>query len=396
MTDFFKNLNDNDFFSDKLTHIYFNGYVNDKSVDELIENIREASKIKEEKGVVINPKPILIHINSNGGLVYDGLRFLSVFKISSVPIATIIDNYSFSSATILSTYSPYRVMTKNSFCLLHNYNYKIATPVKRNEMISRIKEVELLFGNIINMYLQKTKIKKEELEELLQHDLFLDYKYCLEKGVVDRVIDFDNKTDMTSIPSIINLLKDTSAINLYLPPCPKDIHKLDLEIRKNNDKSVKYLIYPIHNNCEEDNEKQKKPEKPNKSSDIEAQNNYYDFFHTFNLINRIKSINSLKIAIIDVPLSIDEILPLLYTNKIYMYSHTFIICNFLYFKSFMTSILLDDMFKNYKTILNRIKTILKQKTKMSLKEIGDINRKYLIINPEEAIKIGLCHEIIQS
>ena len=81
MTDFFKNLNDNDFFSDKLTHIYFNGYVNDKSVDELIENIREASKIKEEKGVVINPKPILIHINSNGGLVYDGLRFLSVFKI---------------------------------------------------------------------------------------------------------------------------------------------------------------------------------------------------------------------------------------------------------------------------------------------------------------------------
>lgn len=79
-----------------------------------------------------------------------------------------------------------------------------------------------------------------------------------------------------------------------------------------------------------------------------------------------------------------------------MYSHTFIICNFLYFKSFMTSILLDDMFKNYKTILNRIKTILKQKTKMSLKEIGDINRKYLIINPEEAIKIGLCHEIIQS
>ena len=111
------------------------------------------------------------------------------------------------------------------------------------------------------MLLQKTKIKKEELEELLQHDLFLDYKYCLEKGIVDRVIDFDNKTDLSSIPTITNILKDTSVINLYLPPCPKDIIELDLNIRKNNDKSVKYLIYPIHNNCDEDEEKQKKPPK---------------------------------------------------------------------------------------------------------------------------------------
>jgi len=156
MTDFFNKLNDNDFFSDKLTHIYFNGRVNDSSVDKLFNDIREANNIKEEKGIQIKPKPILIHINSIGGSVYDGIRFLSVFKISSVPIATIIDNYSFSAATFLSIHSPYRVMTKNSFCLIHNYSYSGIIRYNREDLFSRINEFETYFSNIIDMYLKKT------------------------------------------------------------------------------------------------------------------------------------------------------------------------------------------------------------------------------------------------
>jgi hypothetical protein len=64
MTEFFKNLTDNDFLSDKLTHIYFNDIVDDKSVNKLIEDIRNANKNIEQNGVIIKPKPILIHINS--------------------------------------------------------------------------------------------------------------------------------------------------------------------------------------------------------------------------------------------------------------------------------------------------------------------------------------------
>ena len=65
MTDYFNKLNDNDFFSDKLTHIYFNGIVEDKSVDKLFNDIRDANKIRIKNGASIRPKPILIHINSS-------------------------------------------------------------------------------------------------------------------------------------------------------------------------------------------------------------------------------------------------------------------------------------------------------------------------------------------
>ena len=394
MTNFFNKLNDNDFFSDKLTHIYFNGKVNDSSVDKLFNDIREANKIKEENGIQIKPKPILIHINSVGGSVYDGMRFLSIFKISSVPIATIIDNYSFSAATFLSIHSPYRVMTKNSFCLIHNYSYSGIIKYNKEQLFSKINEFETYFSNIIDMYLKKTNFKKEELNNLLQHDLYLNYKFCLEKGIVDRVIDFELISNKKINKNIYDIIRNDKTINLHLLPCSNDNINLDLIIRKNNENSSNiFLIYPIHNNCDDEILKKTYKKIPEKINDDEKST---DIFHILSLTNRIKAINGIKIAIIDVPISIDNILPLLYTNKIYIYNHSFIICNLLYFNYPINNILIEDTFKNYNIIFNQIKTILKQKTKMTMKEISDINKKYVIIHPKEALKLGLCHEIIYS
>ena len=394
MTDYFNKLNDNDFFSDKLTHIYFNGIVEDKSVDKLFNDIRDANKIRIKNGVSIRPKPILIHINSSGGSVYDGMRFLSIFKISSVPIATIIDNYSFSAATFLSIHSPYRLMTKNSFCLIHNYSYVSNIKLNREKLFLKLDEFETYFSNIIDMYLKKTNFKKDELNELLQHDLYLNYKYCLEKGIVDRIIDFELPSKKNINRDIYDIIKDNKTINLHLLPCSNDNINLDLIIRKNNITSNIFLIYPIHNICND--ETSNKTYIKNEENKINNDHDRSDIFHTLNLTNKIKAIKGIKIAIIDVPISIDNIIPLLYTNKIYIYDHSFIICNLLYFNHPINNILIEDTFKNYNTIYNQIKTILKQKTKMKNKEISDINKKYTIISPIEAVKLGLCHEIIYS
>ena len=392
MTDFFDKLSDSDFFSDKLNHIYFNGYVNDHNIDNLIDAIKEANKTKLEKKIEIKPKPILIHINSIGGSVYDGMRFLSVFKISSVPIATIIDNYSFSAATFLSIHSPYRVMMKNSFCLLHNYSFSGYLKLNREQLFSKINEFETYFSNIIDMYLKKTKFNKDELNELLQHDLYLNYKYCLEKKIVDRIIDFEIPKTKKINMNIFDIIKDDNTINLYLDPCSNEIIRLDKIIRKNNKiPTKKYLIYPTRSNC------YKKDTKNNiENEELIDDQESRDILYILNLTNRIKAINGIKISIIDVPISIDNILPLLYTDKIYIYNHSFIICNLLYFKYKINNILIEDTIKNYNTIFQQIKTILKKKTKMSLKEISDINKKYIIIKPKEAVKLGLCHEIIYS
>jgi hypothetical protein len=55
----FENMTDEDFFSNKLTHIYFNEYVSNESIEKLIKKINEATKeTKTEAGAIIKPKPI--------------------------------------------------------------------------------------------------------------------------------------------------------------------------------------------------------------------------------------------------------------------------------------------------------------------------------------------------
>jgi ATP-dependent protease ClpP protease subunit len=385
MDNYFSKLNDRDFYSNKLTHIYFNSTVSDESIDELIEKVKQANNIE-------NPKPILIHICSFGGNLKAGLRFLTIFKTSKMPIATIIDNYSCSAATFLSVSSPYRVMNKYGYCLLHEYSINGFINDKRNYFVNSIREIDNYFNIIIEMYLKKTNYKRDELMELLQHNLFLDYKTCLSKKIVDRVIDFkDNYSDIPKI-NIHHLLNNNKDV-IHMPlSCDFNSSNIDLSIFTSNVTDIKkpYLIYPIHEEC--NNIDKKKEEKKNLiTTDVLNEKN---IFKTLNVIPRITSINNLKIGIIDTPISIDNLLPLLFTDKIYMYKHTFIVCNLIYFYNMNNSILIDDNLKNTKCLMTAIKTILKKKTKMKLADIKMINRRFLILDSKTSKDWGLCHEII--
>jgi len=309
MDNYFSKLSDADFYSNKLYHIYFNSYINDKSIDDLIEKIKEANKID-------NPKPILIHISSTGGKVVD------------VPIATMIDNYSCSAATFLSINSPYRIMNKYGYCLLHEYSISGFLNTKRDSFIKSIQQIDSYFNVIIDMYVEKTKYSREELVELLQHNIYLDYKTCLAKGIVDRVIDYEHKTPINPNINIYELISDTKNTNNLSISCNSNSSNIDLSIF--NPSNNPFLIYPNHENC---------TPKDKNSSEILNINN---IFKTLNIIPRIASIKLPKYSIIDTPISIDNLLPLLFTDRIYMYKHTFIICNLIYFYNQINQIIIIE------------------------------------------------------
>jgi ATP-dependent protease ClpP protease subunit len=382
---FFSNLNDNDFYSDKLNHIYLDGEIDSKKINKLIDDIKKTNNEKKLK-------PILIHINSTGGNLEDGMRLMSIYKLSKVPIATIIDSYSFSIATLLSINSPYRVMTKYSFCLLHEYRLSGYINSEKKDIVNIIKKFDNYFKTITAMYLNKTTFTKNELYKLLKHNLILDYKVCLKKKIVDRVIQFDNKIDKKEKININKLISNNHVNNLYIS-CNLLNEEIDKNI-KEIDINKPCLIYNAytecndkkHNDDEADDDKEKnKINKPKKKKE-------YNILDCFNLISRIRSIKPKKYAIIDIPISLENLIPLLYTDRIYMYSHTFIICNLI--NAFTNySILLDDNIKNSKLIIDKIKNILKEKTKMN---VNDIDKKYIILNAKKAKELGICDEIIYA
>jgi len=386
----FKDLSDKDFYSNKLTHLYITGEINGKKIDKLIDEVRNANK--EE-----NPKPILIHISSMGGILQDGIKLLSIFKISKQPIATIIDNYCFSIATLLLINSSYRLMNKNGFCLLHEYRLSGYINDGRQGILNYINKIDSYFKSIIEMYLKKTKFTKEELHELLEHNLLLDYKYCLKKGIVDRVIDYEYKSHSNSHSNskneIIKVLKDIDVNNLNIT-CGMTNEDIDKNIN-NIDNKNEILIYTNYTNCNSNENNSNNNENENKKDDDINKKTMELIFNSFNLISKIKRIEGYKYGIIDVSISIENLLPLLYTNRIIMYSHSYIICNLLYsFHNY--SLLLDDNIKNTNIILKKIREVLKKKTKMTKDDINKIDKKFVIIDAKKAKKLGLSHEIIDE
>ena len=380
----FKSMSDRDFFSNKLTHIYFNEEVCNKSIEKLIEKIEIANnEVKTASGAILNPKPILIHIASKGGDLDEGMALLSVFEFNKVPIATIIDNYACSAATFLSINSPYRLINNFGFCLIHEYSieYYAKNPIRyrKRELHNTIQESDAVFDNIINMYEKRTKMKRSEIVELVQHDLLLDANFCLKKGLVDRIIKIENKNkeNLDIKKDIYEIIKNPH--NNIKISCNNSIEDLDKILFQYNLTPV--IIYPRNSHCEDSKEHNKK-----------IQDNIFD---TLNMIPRILRLKQPTYAIINSPISIDDLLPMLYCDHIFIFDYAHIVNNILYFNT-KYSLLIDDNIKNTELIFNIITQILKEKTKMDDKTIKDIKNKFSLFNAEKCLKLGLCHSVIRQ
>ena len=51
-----------------------------------------------------------------------------------------------------------------------------------------MENVDNMMKTIRNVYLEYTKIPKKKLDEILEHDLWLDAETCLKYGLVDEII----------------------------------------------------------------------------------------------------------------------------------------------------------------------------------------------------------------
>jgi len=376
----FKSMSDSDFFSNKLTHIYFNEEVSNKSIVKLIEKIENANKeVKTAAGAILNPKPILIHISSKGGSLDEGMALLSVFEFNKVPIATIIDNYSCSAATFLSINSPYRLINNFGYCLMHEYTITGKINDKQSELHQMINISDAYFDNIINIYEKRTKMKRQELLDLVQHDLLLNADFCLKKGIVDRIININNKDKQVDIKTNIYEIIKNPYNNIKIS-CNNSIEELDKILFEDNLTPV--IIYPRNNYCKEENiPENKKIEK--------------NIFDTLNIIPRIMRLKQPTYAIINSPISIDDLLPMLYCDHIFMFDYAHIINNILYYHN-KSSLLINDNIKNTELIFDIITQILKEKTRMNKKLIEDIKKKFSLFDASKCLKLGLCHSIIHQ
>jgi ATP-dependent Clp endopeptidase proteolytic subunit ClpP len=168
-------------------HIYFYSEVDRDSIFELIMLIREA----EEENMITSLKlhienvPIFLHINSNGGIIFEAFNAIDVIKSCRVPVYTIIEGATASAGTLISVVGIKKYICPNAYMLIHQLSSTCWG--KMSEIEDEFKNLQELMDKIKDIYRKHTKISKKELEELLKHDIWLNSEKSLKYGLADEI-----------------------------------------------------------------------------------------------------------------------------------------------------------------------------------------------------------------
>lgn len=373
---FFSALPDEDFFSSRVQHLYFYDDVNDDSVLQLQQDIHAANQATTVNGVQVSPKPIVLHVNSPGGSVVACMSMLTIFNQTSVPLCTMNDGISASAASFLTIAAPYRVAaTPHVFTLIHQHS--VGLEGTREQTQSTMQLLERVAGAMDAIYLECTKLKAAQLQELMLRDLLLDTTTCLQMGIYDRVLDVKNGPALASyrqhrsmyIDLPLGVLLSKSNWNRFMfSTCKGDVQRLDAFLSA-PPADTKPIIYYCTPRCTQ----------------------HYPFYWVA-MVARIKAMQVPVYSVIESIVQIWDYLPSLFCAKRFMYTHGFIDIDMQY--SIMWGNRLVDIRDNTDNLLTVLRTILRQQTKLPesvLKGLGD--RRYTF-SSAQCLEYGLCDEIV--
>ena len=142
----------------------------------------------------ITPKPIYLHINSNGGDLLEGFRAVDMIRNSTIPIYTIAEGSAVSAASIMYLAGQKKFMTVNSHLLIHQLSscsgYQNFEQIKDN-----FKNDENFMNRLYDFYCNASngKLNKKKIIDAMKHDLYWNYDVCKKYNLVDDY--YDNTTE---------------------------------------------------------------------------------------------------------------------------------------------------------------------------------------------------------
>jgi len=181
-------------------HIYFKTDVTKESIEKLateIDNLNSKLSNLERKSSMgkFTPKPIYLHITTNGGDLLAGFFGFDRIRSSKIPIKTIIEGSVASAGSILSIAGETRYMTPNSYLLIHQLRTGIIGTYE--ELVDEKNNCNQFMSRLVNLYHTHCngKLTKTKIREILKRDVFWNMETAISHGLVDYVWDGSNEDD---------------------------------------------------------------------------------------------------------------------------------------------------------------------------------------------------------
>ena len=175
--------------------LFFGKDVDMESIESISEDIIKINeddsfleKLYPVYGLKYERKPIKIMIDSYGGYVYQCMGLIGIMESSKTEIHTYATGAAMSCGFIML------------ICGHKRFAYKHATPMyhqvstgfwgKTQDMEESYKETKRLQSKFESLTLEKTKISKSKLREILKtkQDWYMDAEEAVSFGVVDEIV----------------------------------------------------------------------------------------------------------------------------------------------------------------------------------------------------------------
>lgn len=135
-------------------------------------------------------KPILFVINSPGGSVDSGFAVWDQIKMMRSPVTTLVTGLAASMGSILSLVAGKgkRYATPHSRIMIHQPAIHGIIRGQATDLEIQAKEILKTRNSIINIYMEATGRKFEELEKALDRDTWMNAQEAMEFGLIDKIV----------------------------------------------------------------------------------------------------------------------------------------------------------------------------------------------------------------
>lgn len=170
--------------------IHFAADINKTTIELLIKEfsdvISKYYKINDEEDEFI----VRYVVDSPGGSVTSVLKFIDFLnltkkKYKNIKFESIISGLAASAGTVMSVVADKRYMTKNASAMIHELSS--GNMGRFTQLVSYTKYLQQLHDSLVNTYLPKCNLTKEQLEELLKNDTWYSPEEYLKHGFIDEI-----------------------------------------------------------------------------------------------------------------------------------------------------------------------------------------------------------------
>lgn len=142
---------------------------------------------KKQLDALNGPANLDIHINSNGGEVFQGFAIYELLKNHKAHKRVFIDGIAASIASVIAQAGNEIIMAENAFQMIHQTRGLAFGNSK--EMRKGADLLDKLTEKIIDTYANKAKVSREEIASMVDEETWLDAKDAIEKGFADSSTD---------------------------------------------------------------------------------------------------------------------------------------------------------------------------------------------------------------